>query len=347
MRIKINKSILLIGLVGLTAACGSKEEEAKKSSGPPPTMTVEVVELKAAEIANVISVPGSVIPGEQVDIFSEVSGRIERINFKEGQTVTKGAVLIQVDTDILKAQRGELTVNLKLAQKDEARKKLLLNAKGISAEEYEKSESQLENIKAQIDLINVQISKATVRAPFSGRIGLRQVSVGAFISPTTLISTLVQENPVKIEFSVAERYASNVKTGQTINFRTQSGTEKYTAKVYAFQPKVDEGTRMLKVRAEMKNNGKLIPGIFVAIDYDLGFEQNAFLVPAESVIPILNGQKVYVVRNGIVVEVPVEIGVRTADDVQIIGELENGDKVLISGLLAVKAGVPVKTKLVK
>ncbi len=346
MRIKINKSLLIIGLVGLTAACGSKEED-KKAGGPPPTMTVEVVELKAAEVANVISVPGSVIPGEQVDIFSEVSGRIERINFKEGQTVPKGAVLLQVDTDILKAQRGELTVNLKLAQKDEARKKTLLNGKGISLEEYEKAESQLENIKAQIDLINVQISKATVRAPFSGRIGLRQVSVGAFISPTTLISTLVQENPVKIEFSVAERYASNVKTGQTINFHTQSGTEKYTAKVYAFQPKVDEGTRMLKVRAEMKNNGKLIPGIFVAIDYDLGFEQNAFLVPAESVIPILNGQKVYVVRNGIVVEVPVEIGVRTADDVQIIGDLENGDKVLISGLLAVKAGVPVKTKLVK
>jgi len=346
MKIKLNKSILLIGLVGLTAACGSKEED-KKASGPPPTMTVEVVELKGAEIANVISVPGSVIPGEQVDLFSEVSGRIERINFKEGQTVTKGAVLLQVDTDILKAQRGELTVNLKLAQKDEARKKSLLTAKGISTEEYEKAESQLENIKAQIDLINVQISKATIRAPFSGRIGLRQVSVGAFISPTTLISTLVQENPVKIEFAVAERYASNVKTGQTINFHTQSGSEKYTAKVYAFQPKVDEGTRMLKVRAEMKNNGKLIPGIFVAIDYDLGFEQNAYMVPAESVIPILNGQKVYVVRNGIVVEVPVQIGVRTADDVQIIGELENGDKVLISGLLAVKAGAPVKTKLVK
>jgi len=346
MKNKINKSLVIIGFIAVTVACGSKEE-AKKTSGPPPTMTVEVVELKGAQIANVISVPGSVIPGEQVDIFSEVSGRIEKINFKEGQNVTKGAVLLQVDTDILRAQRGELMVDLRLAEKDEARKKSLLSAKGISAEEYEKAESQLDNIKAQIDLINVQISKATVRAPFSGRIGLRQVSVGAFISPTTLISTLVQENPVKIEFSVAERYASNVKTGQTINFHTQNGNEKYTAKVYAFQPKVDEGTRMLKIRAEMKNNGKLIPGIFVAIDYDLGFEQNAYMVPAESVIPILNGQKVFVVRNGVVVEVPVEIGVRTADDVQIIGELKDGDKVLISGLLAVKAGVPVKTKLVK
>lgn len=342
----LKNSLIMVFAATLTASCGSDEKKAGKS-GPPPTMTVDVIELKGAEIANVISVPGSVIPGEQVDIFSEVSGRIERIAFKEGQVVTKGAVILQVDTDILQAQRGELQVNLKLAQKDEARKKSLLTAKGISAEEYEKSEAELENIQAQIALINVQISKATIRAPFTGRIGLRQVSVGAFISPSTLITTLVQENPVKIEFSVAERYASNVRTGQTINFHTQNGNEQYTAKVYAFQPKVDEGTRMLKVRAEMKNNGKLMPGIFVAIDYDLGFEENAYMVPAESVIPILNGQKVYVVRNGLVVEVPVQIGVRTANDVQIIGELEDGDKVLISGLLAVKAGIPVKTKLVK
>lgn len=342
----MKNSALLVMALGLLTACGSDKEE-KKAGGPPPTMTVDVVTLKAGEVANVISVPGSVIPGEEVQLFSEVSGRIDRIGFKEGQVVGKGAVLLQVDTDILQAQRGELMVNLRLAQKDEARKKSLLNSKGISVEEYEKAESQLESIKAQIALINVQISKATVRAPFSGRVGLRQVSAGSFITPSTMITTLVQENPIKIEFSVAERYAQSVKAGQLIEFHTQNGTDKYTAKVYAFEPKVDDGTRMLKIRAEMKNTGKLIPGTFVAIQYDLGFEQDAYMVPAESVIPVLNGQKVYVVRDGVVAEVPVQVGIRTADDVQIIGDLKDGDQVLISGLLAVKAGVPVKTKVVK
>lgn len=340
-----NSAFFLIALA-LLSSCGSDEKKAAKS-GPPPAMTVDVVELKAGEVANIITVPGSVIPGEEVEIYSEVSGRIDQISFKEGQMVTKGTVLLQVDTDIMKAQRGELTVSLKLAQKDEARKKSLLTAKGISEEEYEKAQSQLETIKSQIDLINVQISKATVRAPFTGRIGFRHISNGAFITPSTLITTLVQEDPVKIEFSVSERYANSVKAGQSIQFSAPNVNDKLSAKVYAYESKVDNGTRMLKVRAEMRNTKKLIPGTLISIDYDLGFAENAFMVPAESIIPILDGQKVYVVRNGVVVEVPVSIGIRTADDVQIIGDLKNGDKVLISGLLAVKAGVPVKTNVVK
>lgn len=332
--------------IALLAACGSDEKEAAKS-GPPPTMTVDVIELKAGEVANVITIPGSVIPGEEVSLYSEVSGRIERIAFKEGQMVTKGSVLLQVDTDILQAQRGELQVNLKLAQKDEVRKKSLLAAKGISAEEYEKSESELENIQAQIKLINVQISKATIRAPFTGRIGLRHVSTGAFITPTTMVTTLIQENPIKVEFAVSERYVSSVKVGQTIQFNQPNSDQKLTAKVYAFEPKVSDGTRMLTVRAELKNTSKLIAGTLVSIDYDLGFAENAYMVPAESIIPILNGQKIYVVRGGMVAEVPVSIGIRTADDVQVIGDLKDGDQVLISGLLAVKAGIPVKTNVVK
>lgn len=333
----------IIALTLLLTACREEKEDLKAQKAP--VVTVDVVEIKAGEVLRSIAIPGSVIPNEQVDVYSEVSGRIQRIAFKEGQSVAKGTVLIQVDSDILKAQKAQLMVEQDLAQKDEARKKSLYQSKGISLQDYEVAQSALANSKAKLDLLNVQISKATIRAPFSGKIGLRHVSEGAFISSSTLITSIVQENPVKIEFSVPEKYARNVKIGQIIQFKTDGDSKSYTGKVYAFEPRIDEGTRMMTVRASLPNPGGLIAGSFVSISYDMGKEENAFMVPTESIIPVLKGQKVFVVRNGLVEEVAVEIGIRTPDKVQVIGNLKEGDKVLISGLLAVRAGAPVKTKL--
>lgn len=340
------KHISLLTIPFLLLACGGKET-AIAPGGPGKAITVEVVALEKTDVARNIAVPGSIIPGEEIQVFSEVSGRIRSIHFKEGQVVQKGALLLQVDTDVLRAQKQQQQVELELAQKDEVRKKALLNAKGISLEEYEKSASALAAIQAQIDLINVQISKASIRAPFTGRIGLRRVSEGAFITSSTLITTLVQENPVKIEFAVSERYAGSVKIGQIIHFKPENNRDTFEAKVYAYEPVIDAGTRMLTIRALLNNNGKLIPGSFVSVNYDLGTEAQAFMVPSESVIPVLKGQKVLVVRDGKVVEVPVEIGLRTPEKVQIIGALNAGDHVLISGLLAVRAGMPVDTKIVQ
>lgn len=327
----------------LLTACGGEKADLKAQKAP--VVTVDVVEIKAGEVLRSIAIPGSVIPNEQVDIYSEVSGRIQRISFREGQSVAKGSVLIQVDSDILKAQKAQLLVEQDLAEKDEARKRSLYQSKGISLQDYEVSQSALADSKAKLDLLNVQISKATIRAPFSGKIGLRHVSEGAFISSSTLITSIVQENPVKIEFSVPEKYAKNVKIGQIIEFKTDGDSKSYTGKVYAFEPRIDEGTRMMTVRASLPNPGGLIAGSFVSISYDMGKEENAFMIPTESVIPVLKGQKVFVVRNGLVEEVPVEIGIRTPDKVQVIGNLKEGDQVLVSGLLAVKAGAQVKTKI--
>ncbi len=340
---KLNYLFISFGL--LLAACG---EDEKKDLGAPNTKpsVVEVVKVEPTDVLREISVPGTVIPNEELQLYSEISGRIAKINFREGQSVSKGAVLVQMDSDILRAQKQEQLVALELAKKDEARKKSLLESKGISLEEYERSASTLASVQAQIDLINVQISKTVIRAPFSGRIGLRRVSEGAFITNTTLITSLVQENPIKVEFSVSERYAGAVKNGQNIEFKLDRGTKAYTAKVYAFEPLIDEGTRMLSVRASLNNDGNLISGAFVSVKYQLGMEVDAFMVPAEGIVPILKGQKVLVVRDGKVVEVPVEVGIRTADKVQVIGDLKAGDLVMISGLLGVKPGMPVQTKLI-
>lgn len=334
----------ILALALLAASCGEGKKDLKTQQAP--IVTVDVIKVEAGEVVRSISIPGSIIPNEQVDIYSEVSGRIQHISFKEGQSVAKGSVLVQVDSDILKAQKSQLLVELDLAQKDEARKKSLYQAKGISLQEYEVAESALADAKAKLELLNVQISKATIKAPFSGKVGLRHVSEGAFISSTTLITSIVQENPVKIEFAVPEKFAKNVKTGQVIQFKTDGNSQNYSGKVYAFEPRIDEGTRMMTVRASLPNPGGLIAGQFVSIDYDMGKEENAFMIPSESIVPILKGQKIFVVRNGLVEEVAVETGLRTPDKVQVIGNLKAGDLVLISGLLAVRPGVPVKTKIV-
>jgi len=337
---KMKKIIVFIAL-GLFS-CSENEETAQSSARPTPK--VDVFELQPEQVARIIDVPGSVIPSEEIMLYTEVNGRVDKILFKEGQKVSKGQTLVLVDTDILKAQRKQLLVDLSLAQKDEKRKKELLKGKAISAEEYEKSSATLASIEAQIGLIDTQISKATLKAPFSGTIGLRQISEGAVITSSTPIAKLIQTNPVKIEFSIAEMYASLVETGKEISFNREKDSTRYTAQVYAFEPSIDEGTRMLKIRALMPNTKNIFPGSFVQVRLDLGEENNAFMVPAESIIPILKGQKVYVIREGKVAEIIVQTGIRTADKVQIKGDIKSGDKLLISGLLAVRAGMPVEIK---
>lgn len=344
----MTKQINLLGLcLLLFASCGGKDETKEMGPATMKPNTVEVFSVETSDVPRLIEIPGTIIPAEEVQIFSEISGRIKKINFREGQRVAKGALLVQVDTDVLRAQKQQLKVQLDLAKKDEARKKALLAAKGISVEEYEKSASAMESIEAEINLLDVQISKGGVYAPFAGRIGLRRISDGAYISPSTMITTLVQDDPVKVEFSISERYASSVKNGQKISFRMENNPKTYTGKVFAFEPFVDAGTRMLTIRAELRNDGSLIPGTFVAVEYDLGIEKGAMMVPAESVVPVLKGQKVIAVRDGVAKDVPVEIGIRTSDRVQVMGDLKPGDQVLISGLLAVRDGMPVTIKTPK
>jgi membrane fusion protein (multidrug efflux system) len=343
---KKQNNLIVVCLLILTS-CGGNEEGLEIGSATMKPNAVEVFSVEVEDISKRIEVPGTIIPAEEVQIFSEINGRVQKINFQEGRRVAKGALLLQVDTDILRAQKILLKVQYDLAIKDESRKKGLLAAKGISLEDYEKSASAMESIQAEMGLLDVQISKGAIRAPFSGRIGLRKISEGAFISPTSIITTLVKDDPLKIEFSIPGMHASSVELGQTIRLQLEKQEKIYTAKVFAFEPFINVETRMLTIRAELKNDGNLIPGTFVAIEYDLGVEKDAMMVPAESIISILNGQKVMVVRNGIATDVPVQIGIRTSNRVQIMGDIHKGDKVMISGLLAVRDGMPVTIKSLK
>ncbi len=330
-------------VLGLLASC-SGEDETKQQNGQTRAMAVDYVIAHHESIEQVISIPGTVVSFESVELFSEISGRIKKVAFKEGSTVQKGTLLIQIDTDILQAQRKQLTIDLDLAKKDEARKKTLLSSKALSTEEYEQSFSKKESIQAQIELLEVQISKGSIRAPFTGKIGLRYVSEGAYITPATKITSIAQNSKVKIEFAVAEQFAARINSGQSIFVQSTIDTNKIEAHVYATEPAVNESTRMLTVRAEVAGKDVLFPGSFVSVTYNLGANDKSIMIPSTALVPVLKGQKVWKMENGFAKSVSVSSGVRTSTEIQIIGEIQPGDTIITTGLLGLREGAAVTGK---
>lgn len=332
---------LLTGGLFLTACMsGGKEPERKNSVIP----EVDVVVAEGENIDNIIRIPGEVLPFEKVDLYAEISGRVRKIYFQEGKEVRKGELLLRIDTDILEAQRNQVKVDLDLAKKDEKRKRELLESKALSLELYEQAQSKLAALEAQLELLDVQIAKGSVYAPFSGVIGLRQVSEGAYLTTTTKISSIAQNKNVKIEFSVPEQYVALVESGQKIALTTAKDSTVYEAEVYAAEPMVDPVTRMLVIRAVLEGDQSLYPGSFVSVSYDLGKINNAIMVPAVAIVPVLKGQNVWVIKEGKALSVPVETGIRTKDRVQISGAVKVGDTIAVTGLLGMREGMDVKAK---
>ena len=183
------------------------------------------------------------------------------------------------------------------------------------------------------------------RAPFSGRLGLRQISEGAYITPADKIVSIAQDDKVKIEFSVAERYAHRVQPGTTITLRTSTDSTSHSAKVYATEPIVDANTRMLTVRAEMNGSPTVFPGSYVEITYNLGKDENSILVPTTALVPVLNGQKIWLIEDGKAKSIMVEPGIRTKDEVQVWGDVKQGDTIVLTGLLGIREGMDVKGKV--
>jgi len=339
----MTKQLAFMFLTLLFIRCSS--EEAKLAVNKGNTITnVEYYVLAAESKALSIDAPGSIIANETVDLYSEISGRIISIPFQEGSIVKKNELLIQIDTELLQAQRQQLNVEVTLAEKDEARKKTLLENKAISEEVYEQSQSKLEQLKAQLKAVDVQIAKGQIRAPFAGKIGLRNISEGAYITPSELITTLTAAGNVKVDFSIPQRYANNVKIGQEVMVSVSGDTVQHQFEIYATQPTIDQQTRMFGVRAISKKPSGLIPGSFVNLSYNLGERENALMAPTQSVIPVLNGQNVWKLSHGKAHQVAVELGIRTPNSIQLIGDLSPGDTLITTGLLGLREGVVVHPK---
>ena len=339
----MNRTILFLAAAPLLlAACGGKEEPAARGGAMGP-MAVQVHVLKGEPLDNSITTTGTVMANEEVDLVSELAGRVTMIGFQEGGTVNAGQVLVRINDDELQAQLRKAEANLKLGRDDEGRKAQLLAVNGISQEQYDAAQAQLAALQADVDDLRARLAKSTIRAPFSGRVGLRAISEGGYVASNTLIAKLQQMDPVKLEFAVPERYGRVMRPGATVRFTLEGDTATYRGEVYAVDPSVDATTRTVKVRARSANKeGRLLPGSFAKVDVRLDRIADALVVPAEALIPDIQGQKVLLMKGGKVLSARVQLGIRSAYSVQLTSGVVPGDSVIVTGLLALREGADVR-----
>ncbi len=311
-----------------------------------PSLNVNGVVVSTASFNNDLGITGAIEANESVSLQSEVSGLVTRIFFTEGTNVKKGTLLVKINDQDIQAQLQQVLSKVKLSSSNENRAKQLLEKGAISQEEYDTSLADLLSLKAETQLIRAQLAKTSIYAPFSGKIGLRSISSGEYITPSKVIANLMSINPIKISFSVPEKYAGQIKLNSTISFRTSSSTKLYSGKVFAIEPGINTQTRTLQIKAIAPNpNMELLPGAFAKIELSLNTLENAILIPNEAIIPVLKGKTVYISKNGKAQQVPVEASTRTAENIVITSGLNIGDTVLTTGAMALKPNVPVTVTL--
>lgn len=325
----------------------SNDPEPAAASGPS-RVTVNAQIVQPQTFSNIINVSGSVEPDEHVQIRSEISGIARELAFQEGGYVQKGQLLIRIDDSELQAQLIQAQTREKLNEDNEKRAKLLLEREAISSMEYDVAYADYESAKAQTALISAQLAKTRVLAPFSGTIGLRSISEGEYLTPTTVVANLMSVGRVKLLFSVPEKYSGMIRPGQVIQFRASNMDQEYEGRVYAIEPGVDETTRTIQIRAIADNSGgRLVPGSFARIVVPLDEIESALMIPTYAVIPIQDGKQVFVYRDGKSVAVPVETESRTTSDVLVTDGLMPGDTLITSGLMSIRDGMQLNVRIVE
>jgi membrane fusion protein, multidrug efflux system len=334
------------GLLLLTAACSSPGN----SSGPSTAqntrsaaLPAEIYIVRDTLIREQIKALGTLFPNEEVVLVSETPKRLVKINFQEGAFVKKGQLLFQLDDADLQAQLKKLQAQRKIIANDEARTAALLKLEGVSRQEYERVAGSVETIDADIELVNVEIEKTQIRAPFNGRTGIRRVSTGAFVNPNTPLVSLEDIEKIKLEFAVPEKYANSIALNQPVSFRVENSPRTFTARIVVVEPKIDQNTRSLFIRAIADNTDfQLIPGSSATVELSLKEISDTYLIPSQAVIPTLKGNSVLKVRNGRATSSDVEIGLRTNLRVQVTQGLAPGDTIMVTNILRAKEGVSVQ-----
>ncbi len=328
---------------------GEKKVDKGKSTKSDGPAKVKGKILKFDSFASEIKVMGKVIADEWVDLSPEVAGKITKIHFKEGSSVAKGQLLVKINDSELQAQLKKNEVKLQLASQNLDRQKKLLDVNGTSQEQYDNSVFEYRSIEADIDLLKAQIAKTEIRAPFSGQIGLRYLSEGAFATPGVKIATLQNKSALKIDFTVPQNYSIYMKEGRTISFTTGNEVEPLQAKIYAIEPGVDQQTATLKVRAYVSGRSNaIIPGKVVEVLVSLSAPVKTILITSETLVPEISGYSVFLYKAGKAVSVPVQTGDRNEKVVQILGGIAEGDTMIVSGLIQLRNNSPVKlTEIVK
>jgi membrane fusion protein (multidrug efflux system) len=324
------------------AACKHKatlKANAKKSG----VLSVEGFIVEARQESERIEVPGSLLPIEETQIRPEVTGRIVQLNIKEGAFVKKGTLLVKLFDQDLQAQLKKLEVQLDISNRTVERQRDLLAINGISQQDFDLSALAVDNLKADIQTTQISVSKTEIRAPYDGQLGLRNVSLGTYVSTADLLTSIRQVSQLKLEFSVPEKYAKDIGPGYLVKFRVDGGQQDHQATVVATEGNVDQVTRTLKIKAIVnESHPELIPGVFAKVNLQLGSQAKALMVPTQAVIPLARSKQIILLRKDSAQFLTVDTGIRDSVFVQIVRGLKAGDTIITTGLMTIRPRVKIK-----
>ncbi|HCC86034.1 MAG TPA: efflux transporter periplasmic adaptor subunit [Porphyromonadaceae bacterium] len=342
-------AILILGMAffpairRLFASSDQPEVPIQGSEASRRELPVSATILTPQTLNNMFRITGVLLPDEEVDLTFESPGKITHIYFREGTFVEEGTLLAKVNDEPLQAELKKLEAQLPLAEDRLYRQQTLLEKDAISQETYQSVFTQLETLKADIELVKARIRQTELRAPFSGIIGLRQVSEGAYASPNVVVTTLTKISPLKIEFSITQNFVNLIRPGTEIEFTVENDLEVYNASVYAVEPRLDEQTFSLFARARYENaDGKIKPGQSASIRIKLDQIDNAIVIPSIATVKEMGRDIVYVYEGGKAKEVEIMTGMRTASSVEVVSGLAAGDTLLTTGVMQLRTGMPVR-----
>jgi len=329
------------------SACREKADAEKlRPKGNPPVL-VDVMVAAARSIDNKIEANGNVVANEYVELHPEISGRITWLNVPEGTYVTEGTIIARINDADLQATLAKSKVLLDLYEKTAERDRKLLDINGINQADYDIAIGNVNSTKADIDYTQAQIDKTIIRAPFSGTVGLRQVSPGAYVTPTTIIATIQQLDKIKVDFTIPEQYAAVIRKGEWVDIEVDAAAGIHRkGLVIATEPQVNLSSRNLKVRALLQN-GQGNPGAFVKVFINAGVDKRAIMVPTNCIIPDDKNNQLIIVRGGVAKFVNVQTGIREANNVEITSGVNTGDTVVVTGVLFARPDAPLQVRSVK
>ncbi len=350
------KTLPLLGL-GATAAlllltsCTDKSTTEQASSAPTAKapaaaakapLSVSTYLVVPSRVTDQVSTTGELKANEEVELRSEAAGRLVALHFREGEEVAAGTLLVKINDADLQAEKRRTMVQRGLAAQREERVRSLLAESTISQQVYDEAAGALKSLDAELELLDARIAKTEIRAPFAGRIGLRSMSEGGYVTPSTPIATLQSLDPIKLDFAVPEKYSGQIRAGVPIEFSVSGLDRKFKGAVYAIEPRIDSATRSVQLRARAANPERLLfPGSFAQVELVLSEQNDAILVPTVSLVTSLETTSLFVVEEGKAATRQVETGQRTAAEVQITRGLKMGDRVITSGLQLVRDGMSV------
>jgi membrane fusion protein (multidrug efflux system) len=315
---------------------------AAAAKGPPP-IVVEATRVSVVSLPQAISAVGSLRSDETVIVRPEIAGRVSQIQFREGERVAKGSVLVKLDDSVQRADLDRARANLVLSKTKYERAEDLRTKGFISSQARDEAKNNLEVAQADLELMEARLAKATIKAPFAGTVGLRQISIGDYVKEGQDIVNLESLDPLKVDFRVPEIYLSQVKDGQTLQITLDALPDKvYDGRVYAINPLIDANGRSIVIRAQVPNrDGRLRPGMFARVRLFTSSSKETLVVPEESLFPVGDDKYVYKVVDNKAQRQKVEIGQRRDARVEIVNGLAREDVVVTAGVIKLREGAAV------